>query len=68
MVMVACSPAGGESPGHEFMPDMFHSTAYEANVFDYYYYNTWGTEQDYIKYAMPREPVKGTITTRIFQP
>lgn len=57
----ACGTAGGEDPGREFMPDMFHSTAYEANVYDYYYYNTWGTEEDYKKYAMPRKPVKGTI-------
>jgi mono/diheme cytochrome c family protein len=43
------------------MPDMFHSTAYEANIYDYYYYNTWGTEEEYKKYAMPRKPVKGTV-------
>ncbi len=61
VVMAACGPAGGESPGHEFMPDMFHSTAYEANLYDYYYYNTWGTKEEYKRYAMPREPVKGTI-------
>ena len=61
IIIVGCSPAGGNDPGHEFMPDMFHSTAYEANVYDYYYYNTWGSEADYLKYAMPREPVKGTI-------
>ncbi len=61
LIVVGCSPAGGEDPGHEFMPDMFHSTAYEANINDYYYYNTWGTEQEYLQYAMPRKPVKGTI-------
>ena len=61
MAVVACSPAGGNKTGHEYMPDMFHSTAYEANVFDYYYYNTWGTQQEYMTYAMPRTPVKGTI-------
>ena len=32
-----CSPAGGEKRGHEFMPDMVHSTAYEANIYNYYY-------------------------------
>lgn len=57
----ACTPAGGEKRGHEFMPDMVHSTAYEANLYDYYYYNTWGTEEDYMAYANPRLPVKGTI-------
>lgn len=59
--LAACSPAGDESPGHEYMPDMFHSTAYEANLYDYYYYNTWGTEDEYKRYALPRTPVKGTI-------
>lgn len=57
----SCGLAGGEDPGKEFMPDMFHSTAYEANLYDYYYYNTWGTEKDYRFYANPRKPVKGTI-------
>lgn len=57
----SCGTAGGNDPGKEYMPDMFHSTAYEANVYDYYYYNTWGSESDYKKYAMPRKPVKGTI-------
>ena len=57
----ACSPANGNKTGHEFMPDMVHSVAYEANVNSYYYYNTWGSEEDYLKYAMPRNPVEGTI-------
>ncbi len=61
VMLTACAPSGGESPGHEFMPDMFHSTAYEANVYDYYYYNTWGTEAEYKHYANPRKPVAGTI-------
>jgi mono/diheme cytochrome c family protein len=59
--MIACSPAGGEKRGHEFMPDMVHSTAFEANLYDYYYYNTWGTEDEYMSYAMPRNAVSGTI-------
>ncbi len=56
-----CSPAGGEERGHEFMPDMSHSTAYEANLYDYYFYNTWGTEAEYKKFVQPRLPVNGTI-------
>jgi mono/diheme cytochrome c family protein len=43
------------------MPDMVHSTAYEANIYNYYYYNTWGTEEEYKEFAEPREPVTGTI-------
>ncbi|MBK8501774.1 MAG: c-type cytochrome [Saprospiraceae bacterium] len=61
MIWSSCGTAGGNDPGKEYMPDMFHSIAYEANVYDYYYYNTWGSEEDYKKYAMPRKPVKGTI-------
>ncbi len=56
-----CSGAGGEERGHEFMPDMSHSTAYEANLYDYYFYNTWGSEEEYKKFVEPREPVNGTI-------
>jgi len=60
-VYQSCSPAGGNNPGHEYMQDMGHSVSYEANVDGYYYYNTWGSHADYMKYAMPRVPVKGTI-------
>lgn len=59
--IVSCSPAGGEKRGHEFMPDMVHSTAYEANIYEYYYYNTWGTEDEYKDFVMPRKSVPGTI-------
>ena len=61
MFAEACTPAGGEKRGHEFMPDMVHSTAYESNIYNFYYYNTWGTEEDYKKFVEPREPVNGTI-------
>lgn len=57
----ACSTAGGNDPGTEYMPDMAHSIAYEANLDDYYYHNTWGTRDDYYKLAVPRKPVNGTI-------
>lgn len=57
----SCSPAKDNNPGSEYMPDMFHSIAYEANLDDYYFYNTWGDHKDYYKLAVPREPVKGSI-------
>ncbi|MBK7370802.1 MAG: cytochrome c [Saprospiraceae bacterium] len=57
----ACSTAGGNKTGHEFMPDMVHPIGYEANFYDFYYFNRWGTEAEYKKYATPRLPVKGTI-------
>lgn len=65
-ILSSCGRAGGNDPGNEYMPDMFHSTAYEANLYDYYYYNTWGSEEEYKKYAMPRKPVKGTIPRGYF--
>lgn len=61
VIIYACAPAKGNRTGHEFMPDMTHNIGYEANTMTYYYYNRWGSEADYRKYAMPRLPVKGTI-------
>lgn len=61
ILIQACSPAGGNDPGHEYMPDMVHSVAYEANSQQYYSYHQWGGIDDYRKYAIPRKPVHGTI-------
>lgn len=57
----SCNMAGGEFPGREYMPDMAHSVAYEANYYNYYRMNTWGTEDEYKALANPRLPVAGTI-------
>lgn len=62
--MAACSQPGGNDTGSEFMPDMGHSIAYEANYYNYYYNNTWGSREDYYKYAQPRLPVAGTVARR----
>ncbi len=59
--LTACSPAKGDRTGHEFMPDMVHTTGYEANLYDYYSYNRWGTEAEYKHYASPRHSVEGTV-------
>ena len=61
ILFTACSPAEGNRRGHEFMPDMVHPTGYEANLYDYYYYNRWGTEAEYKNYVMPRTSVPGTV-------
>ena len=61
LLMQSCSQVGKNSAGSEFMPDMAHSVAYEANYYNYYYNNTWGSEEDYHKDAQPKLPVKGTI-------
>ncbi len=57
----SCSPAGGNKTGHEYMPDMAHAVSYEANVQQYYSLHHWGGIEDYQKYAIPRNQVKGTI-------
>jgi mono/diheme cytochrome c family protein len=61
VIFAACSPAGGNRRGHEYMPDMVHSTGYEANLYDYYYYNRWGSEKEYKAFVMPRRSVPGTV-------
>lgn len=61
VLLWSCTRAGGEETGTEYMPDMAHSIAYEANHDVYYYNNTWGEEEDYEAYAQPRKPVNGTV-------
>lgn len=57
----ACQQPSGNDTGSEYMPDMAHSIAYEANTYSYYYNNTWGSKKDYYEMAKPRVPVNGTI-------
>ncbi|NNE29881.1 MAG: cytochrome c, partial [Saprospiraceae bacterium] len=61
LVVISCSPPEGNFGGSEYMPDMGHSIAYEANTYNYYRYNTWGTEDEVYEYSKPRNPVQGTI-------
>ena len=63
-MLASCSQPGGDSTGSEFMPDMAHSVAYEANYYNYYYNNTWGTKEEYYQFAQPRQPIKGTVPRR----
>ena len=60
-MLYACGSAGVNQPGDEYMPEMGHSIAYEANYYDYYQYNRWGSAEEYYEMAKPRKPVKGTI-------
>lgn len=63
IILHSCSPADGNQPGHEYMPDMAHSIAVEANTYNYYYYNTWDSASTIRLYDLiktPREPVEGT--------
>jgi mono/diheme cytochrome c family protein len=62
-LLYACRPAGGEHPGSEYMPDMAHSIAYEANVYTNYWLNTWDSASLLLRKDLsnPRLPVKGTV-------
>ncbi len=67
LVMSSCS-SDPESPGREYMPDMGHSIAYEANVYTDYYLNTWedasvkqGSGKTLLELSSPRKPINGTI-------
>lgn len=57
----SCQQPGKNVTGSEYMPDMAHSIAYEANTYGYYYNNRWGSEGDLHKMVQPRIPTKGTI-------
>lgn len=61
LIFSACQKAGINSTGSEYMPEMYHSVAFEANYETFYPRNQWVDENTYMKYAMPRKPVKGTI-------
>jgi len=62
VVFTSCSTPGADNPGSEFMPDMGHSVAYEANVYTDYDYNVWDNSvADKKKLATPGLPVEGTI-------
>lgn len=61
LLLWSCGRAGGENTGSEYMPDMTHSIAYEANYNSYYYNNTWDGEEAYNSYAGPRKSVEGTV-------
>lgn len=58
-----CSPAGKNKTGHEYMPDMYHSVSYEANVLTDYHWNTWDEKSTFTKASLsqPRGKVSGTI-------
>lgn len=60
--MMSCQSAGGNKTGSEYMPDMAHSVAYEANTYGYYYQNRWGSESDLHAMVQPRKPVANTIS------
>lgn len=58
---VSCNKSNGDNTGYEYMPDMAHSIAYEANVDNYYSPNRWSDTEEYHEMAGPRKPVPGTM-------
>ncbi len=61
MMLFSCQAPGGNSTGSEYMPDMAHSVAYEANTYSFYSLNRWGTEAELHKMTEPRGPIAHTI-------
>ncbi|MEM6698528.1 MAG: c-type cytochrome, partial [Bacteroidota bacterium] len=57
-------------PGSEYMPDMAHSAAVEANTYNYYFANTWDDESvlPLSETSKARKPVKGTVPRSIGDP
>lgn len=63
VTLASCQQSGGEQTGSEFVPDMVHSIAYEANVYTDYDLNSWDKESviSRRKLVQPRKPVEGTV-------
>ena len=63
VVVTACADAEGEFTGSEYMPDMAHSVAVEANAYNYYYYNTWDDRSTVAlgELVYPKYTVKGAV-------
>jgi len=64
----SCQQVDGNTTGSEFMPDMAHSAAYEANQYNYYFANTWDATDDpnlsgktLYELSQPGKPVNGTV-------
>jgi mono/diheme cytochrome c family protein len=59
----SCQQPGANSTGSEFIPDMAHSVAYEANVLTDYHLNTFEDESvaGRRELSQPRLPVSGTM-------
>lgn len=63
VIFSSCGKPGKNDPGSEYMPDMAHSIAYESNIYNYYYNNTWDAQsvKDLKSLSIPGKPVNGTI-------
>lgn len=61
--LASCSRPDDNFTGSEYMPDMAHSLALEANTYNYYYYNTWDDRStvELAKLVYPRVTVEGAV-------
>ncbi len=61
--LLACQQPGLNKTGSEYMPDMAHSIAYEANYYAPYFLNNWdeGSVKAYRELALHHDPVPRTI-------
>lgn len=62
VLLTACTPEDNFT-GKEYMPDMGHSLALEANTYNYYYFNTWddASTVELSKLVYPRTVPEGTV-------
>lgn len=63
LIFSSCQQPSGNNTGSEYMPDMAHSIAIEANTYTFYHWNTWDekSQVNLKDMSMPRNPVAGTI-------
>ncbi len=63
LVLASCSTADGNFGGSEYVPDMVHSLAYDANVYSVYDLNSWDAESTIRRKDLSNlhNPVAGTI-------
>jgi len=63
LLITSCSQADGNFPGSEYMPDMAHSIAMEANTYTDYSLNTWDSASvvPLSRLVYPNPGVEGTV-------
>lgn len=63
LLLWGCKSADGDYPGSEYMPDMGHSLAMEANVMADYSLNTWDEKstKSLKELSYPRKGLPGTV-------
>ncbi|MEL6721044.1 MAG: cytochrome c [Bacteroidota bacterium] len=70
VLLYSCQNATINQTGSEYMPDMAHSAAVEANTYNFYFANTWDDESvlPLSETSKARKPVKGTVPRSIGDP